>query len=654
MRRLYISVLLFVFAGFLFYSCEQDTKTAEQKEREEIMAVEDLLRDKQWAFYDLSVSVLYESRALPLLVNVADENGMVQPGIYDSYAIFGNSKRQLYYTYEFGRDDIMADTSNSGDFHKFGGYYVLNTSQIRVNPDSGKAVKFAYEHLGDENKFILSTNGLYNEELISNINSAIVNSVLSERPSEIAEKFVDFLQGNEKVSKAIEQLLYNLIHSRIDEITQSPEEKSEELARVIVQKLGEIDWEELLYDKILDFLLDLQAENPEEKAEELAQRIADKIEASLTKSDVYGVLLPLLENFENETLPALASQLSAGIYEKITEALSEENLYNRIYPVWEDLAGADTVKVREAADTLASIVSAHFFAPDTLSEKLIPFVQKIDETSTFKLGQLSQEIIDSVLIPTIADINEAFPALGLDPDWGTIKPVITSVLTALKAALASSTVEELSAQLADSLIGIMDLVLQKGFEKAIYSLQEIPPEQAASVMASWLINLLELVEQPVVDFIEGKLDAIFDLFEAERAAEELSAAIYEKLIEIFSEENLYKLVLPLLEAFQTADLEKIAETIATWIIELDIMSDKITEEQLITALTAIISDMIGTIDPENAAERLVELILESELVDLLDGNLLKRVLESKIYELLYTVGKNMNAINNFEISIQQK
>ena len=65
------------------------------------MAIENLLRDNRWGFHDLTVSVKYESRAIPLLANVADENGMIQPGIYDSYAIFGNNHRQLNNTYEF-------------------------------------------------------------------------------------------------------------------------------------------------------------------------------------------------------------------------------------------------------------------------------------------------------------------------------------------------------------------------------------------------------------------------------------------------------------------------------------------------------------------------------------------------------------------------
>jgi len=654
MNRIHLSFLILIGMGILTFSCQTETKTPEQEEREKVMAVEDLLRNNQWGFYELSVSVKYETRALPMMVNVADENGMVQPGVYDSYAIFGDNSRQLDHTYEFTRDDIIVDTSHSGEFHRIGGYYVVNTSQIRINLDTASAAKFDYVHESEENQFIMSASSIYAKELIEGINNIIIQMILSDTHGNIAEAFVNFLQENEKVSDAIQQFLYDLIHGRIEEVTQSPEEIAEELARTIVNKLGEIDWEDVLYEKILEFLQNLQEEDPEEKAAELSQRIADKIEASVTKSDIYDVLLPVLENFENETLPVLASQIAAAIYEKIAEALSEANLYDRIYPIWEDFTGVDTVTVTETADTLAGVVTAHFFDAGTLTGELIPFVQKIDETSTFKLGGLAQEIIDSVLIPTVENINEAFPGLGLEPDWASVKPIITSVLTALKASLGSSTVEELAGKLGEALIGIMDVIIQKGFEKAIYSLQEIPPDQAASVIASWITNLVALVEQPVVDFIEGKLNAIFDQFEAERAAEELSAIIYTKLLQVFSEENLYKITLPLLEAFQSADLEKIADILAQWIIDLGLISDNITEEELVTLLTDIVSNLIGSIDPDEATEQLVALLLESELVEQIDGQILQRVLESKIYELMLSVAGEFNAIDKVEIIIQQK
>ena len=98
MKQSYIITIILFCVGFLLNSCEKDKKTPEQIERDKIMAVEDLLRDNQWGFFDLTVGVEYESRAIPLLARIADENGKVQPGTYDSYTIFGNSTRQLYYT----------------------------------------------------------------------------------------------------------------------------------------------------------------------------------------------------------------------------------------------------------------------------------------------------------------------------------------------------------------------------------------------------------------------------------------------------------------------------------------------------------------------------------------------------------------------------
>lgn len=654
MKLTRFKTILLLITWILLYSCEDEERTPEQQEREKIMAVENLLRDNQWGFQDMSISVQYESMAIPLLARVADENGMVQPGTYDSYAIYGNNKRQLNNTYTFTRDAIFLDTTRLERFDKIAGYYVLSTSQIRINPDSASSINFDYINQSETNRFILSTSSPYTQEYINSVNQRIIDAILADKPSDIAEAVVTFLQENEKVSKAIQKFLYDLIHGKVEEITQSPEELSEKLAEAIVQKLGEIDWEEVLYDKTLEFLVNLQAEDPEQKATELAQRMADKIEASLSQSELFNTLLPILQQFENETLAVLSSRIAAAVYEKIAEELSEDNVYKRVYPIWAQFTEADSVTVSETADTLAAVVTAHFFDADTLTKKLLPFIKVIEETPTRNLSELAQEIIDSVLIPTIDQINEAFPGLGLEPDWKSVKPIISSLLTTIKAKLGSSTVEDLSADLAYALIDIMDLVLHKGFEKAIFSLQQIPADQAASVVASWITNLVEMAEQPLVDFIEEKLDAIFQGFEAEKAARELSVLIHAKIIEVFSEENLYTLVLPLLEAFQEADVEKIAMTIAGWINDTGIMPGDITEEELIDELAEIISELIGKINPDDVTQALVDLLLNNNLVDILDGRILKKVLEIKIYELLGAVARNVNAINDIEIVIQLK
>ena len=654
MKRVYtIKFVLFVFV-FALLSCEDEKRTAEQLDRDKIMAVEDQLRNNRWAISDLTVSVALDAKAIPLLARVADENGIVHPGIYDSYAIFGNNDRQLKNTLMFNRDEILMDTANQTNFNRIAGYYVLSTSQIRVNPDSSRKINFDYVNNEQQNTILFSATSAYSEELIAAINTRIVNSILAGRPDDLANGVVELITNNEKVSEGIERFLYEIIHSKIEEITQSPEELSESLARILVKKLSEVDWEELLYNKILDFLNDLQAQDPEQRATELAQRMADKISASLTQNDIYEVLLPLLENFENETLPVLASQIAAVVYEKIATELSEENLYDRIIPLWEQFSSADSTSVAETADTLAAVASARFFNADTLTEKLQPLVQSIEDTPTLKLSNLAQDIIDDTLIPSIDSLNEAFPALELNPDWTTVKPIITSLLTAIKAKLGTSTVEELSAELANGIINILDLVLQKAFEKAIFSLQEIPADQAATVIASWITNLIEMVEQPVVDFITEKLDEILLQFESEKAALELSTLIHTKLIELFSEENLYNLFLPLVEKFQEADLERITKVITKIIGELGLIPDDLTEEDLIAALSPLLGELIGKIDPDDTTQKLVDLLLNNDLVDQLEGNVLKQVLRMKLYELQGRLVGSVNSINEIVVIIKQK
>jgi hypothetical protein len=379
--------------------------------------------------------------------------------------------------------------------------------------------------------------------------------------------------------------------------------------------------------------------------------MADKIQASISQSDIYTLILPILENIENETLPELATIIAEAVYELISTILSEDNVYDKIFPLWEEFTQADSITVVETADTLAAVVVDHFFDADTLTERFIPFITRIDETN--RLGDLADEIIDSVLIPKVDEINDRFPGLDLIPDWEEINDYLTNVLRALKLALGASTVEELSRALAESTRFIMDVALKEGFETALFRLQDVPPEQAAAIITGWIIELVDIAEKVVVDFIEGKLNDIFNRFDAEKIAEELSYLIYNKLTEVLSEENLYQLILPLLEAINDLDMEHIAKLITKWLLESDIVGD-IDEEQIVSLLTSILAQLIGNVNPDNVTKQLVSLILESDIVQGIDGTILSRLLEFKIYQLLLTIGRDINAIELIEVSIQRK
>lgn len=639
----------------LFTSCnEEDTRTPEQIERDLIMETENLLRNNTWGFYDMMVSVQYEARAIPLLAIVADENGMVQPGIYDSYDIFGNNNRQLNYSYQFSRDKITQDTSGYGEYSQFGGYFVLNTHEIRINPDSMNALRFSYDYDTEYGKFMLHTDQARSKLVSDFINKIVADAILSGNLGDISDAIVSKILDSDKVAELIEQFLYDLIHGKIEEINENPEESAEKIAQIIVNQLKSIDWEPIIASKLQELLEKLQVENPEEKALELAGRIADKIEASISKDDIYEMLLPYFKNFEEETLPVLATKIAEKVYEVIATVLSEENIYEKIYPVWDEFTKVDSSTIAEISDTIATLVTERFFDANELTNKLIPFVTKVDDTPIRNLGDLAQEIIDSVLIPTVDEINDRFPGLELEPDWRNVKTILTAALTTIKTAIGSSTVEEFSAWLANSIINAFDVILGKGFETAIYRLQEIPAEQAATVISSWISSLVETAEENLVEIIETRLNEIFAKFDAEIIADQLAGIIYETIISVLSEENLYKLILPVLEAINKLEMEQVAGVIAKWLIESGIIEDAIDEEVVIEKLTEIITELLLNADSEKLSQKFTELILQSDLVQGVDGKLLSKWLEFKLYELFINLGRNFNAIESIEIELIRK
>ena len=651
MNKLYL--FLTIILAMLLLSCNQDEdlRSPEEKELEKIKSTSELLQYNTWGFNDLIVDVKSEMRAIPLLANVADENGMVQPGSYHSYDIFGNDHRQEVYSYQFMNNKLFLDSTGQEEYHHIGSYVVLRSDEMAMALDSLKPVRYAYEYMVNEGIFTMTSDHLGNAIIHDAVNLLVAKAILSGKPDDIASAVIDKLLGNEGIQASIQQLLYDLIHGNLEEITQSPEEIAQKLAELLVQKLKEVDWETLLYEKLVILLEELKVDDPEQAAQELAAKIASRIETGVSQSDIYDAILPVLKEFENETLPKLVPVMAEAIYGVFTRAFSEENIYNKIYPIWIGFSQVDSSRIAEIADSLGTVLTEHFFNEEILAASLEPFIAILRSTPTAKIPALAQDIIDQVLIPLVDSINDSFPGLDLDPDWNSIKPVLTSALTVIKSSIGDQTDAEAAANLAEGILGVMDLVVSNGVEKAIVHLQDIPADQASQVIAAWISNLVELAEPQIVAALEEKLNELADLFSAEEHAEELSAKIHDKVLEIFSSENIYKLLLPVMERLSEINVEEAAQVITDWLLDLDLIKDNITEEEVLDALTGIIAGLIGEINVDQATQKLVDLILQSEITDHIDGDVLKRLIELKTYELLIKFGNDLNAIDTIKLSI---
>ncbi len=623
--------LLLTFTASLFLaSCDQDedVRTPEEKQLEKIKAIGDLLQYNTWGFDDLIIDVNSEMRAIPLLANVADENGMVQPGAYNSFDIFNNDLRQEYYSYQFINNKIYLDSAGQDEYHQFGSYIVLRSDEISLALDSINTVRYKYDYLEDVGLFKMTSGQLGNAKINKAVNLLITESILSGKPGDISDFVVDKLLANENVQAAIQQLLYDLIHGNLDELAQNPEEVAQKLAEIIVQKLKEVDWETLVYDKLVDLLEELKVDDPEQAAMDLAEKIADRIETGISQSDIYEAILPILKDFENETLPKLVPILSEAIYSVIDNAFSEENVYNKIYPVWMAFSEVDSSSIVELADTLGTVITEHFFDAEALATSLEPFIATLRSTSNAKIPALAQEIIDDVLIPLVDSINASIPGLELDPDWNNIKPILVSALTVIKSDIGDQTDAEAAASLADNIIGMMDLLISKGVETAIFRLQDIPADQASQVIAAWISILVDMAEPQIVTFLESKLNELADQFNAEEVADELSAKIHAKILEMFEAENLYELILPFMERLSEINVEAAARIITDWLSDLGLIGDNFTEEEILEAITGIIAELIGSINVDEASQKLVDLILQSEIVNNIDGKVLKLLVEN--------------------------
>jgi len=105
----------------------------------------------------------------------------------------------------------------------------------------------------------------------------------------------------------------------------------------------------------------------------------------------------------------------------------------------------------------------------------------------------------------VDSINVHFPDLNLEPDWNSIKPILTSALTAIKSSIGTQTDAQAADALAQSIIRILDLAATKAVESAIFYLQDIPADHASQVISAWINTWLFWLNRKLSRFWKGNL-----------------------------------------------------------------------------------------------------------------------------------------------------
>jgi actin-like ATPase involved in cell morphogenesis len=109
-----------------------------------------------------------------------------------------------------------------------------------------------------------------------------------------------------------------------------------------------------------------------------------------------------------------------------------------------------------------------------------------------------------------------------------------------------------------------------------------------------------------------------------------------------------------MEQLSEINIEAAAQKITDWLFDLGIIKDNVSEEQVLDALTEIISELISNINVDEASQKLVDQILQSGIVENIDGSVLKQLIEFKAYEFLLELQKEINAIEKIEFRISRK
>ncbi len=647
-------LVLFVFViGFASVSCNKEIKSPEQLNQENIISIQNTLMDNNWNFSNTEVIIKHETRAFPFLSNLADENGMIQAGIYDAHDIYGDNSQHSFMRFLFGRDKISIDSAGLGDFNHFATYFLMTTNKLWIKSSDAKlSSRLQYSYSAESGMFTCSSSNLRNDKVVSILDKIVTNAILNGTPNKIADAFTEKIIENISVKDTIASLLYDIIYGKVDYINQNSEIIAEKVAEKVVDKIAEIDWEEIVYNKLVTLLEELKVENPEAVAADLAFKIENKIQTLVSEQMIYDAIFPYIQNFKDETLTNLVPILSEVIYKVISVVMTEDRIVTKIEPIWEEYSEVDSLKITQVADTLGTVVTHHFFDSNSLSLKLIPFVTDLQNTPVYKLSKLSQNIIDSVLIPVIDRINTHFPGANIEPNWNKVKPAITSSLIIIKSSISSLTPEQAASSLANTIIALINKEMSEGFALGLFYLQEIPADQASLIISAWIINIIDIAEPQIVAFIETELNKIVDKFNAEEVSKLIAAKIHQKIIDVFSEENIYSLIFPILDSIANINVEASAKKITEWLFDLDIIKDNLNQETVINKISDIINQLIiDKIDAHNIAQKLTEAIMSSNIVEGIDSTFLKKIITIKTYEFLLTISNSLNAVESVEVKL---
>ncbi len=605
-----------------------------------------ILQKYDWHLDDFIVEIRDDDIPAPILWNTSDS--VLKSGIYDldDMIVDASDMTKTVHNFTAQRDivTITEDVNLLAD--SIGRYFVINDRSIRITNSKQKLIyRYAYDR--SINNIYLTVNAETASKVIEDVNEKMVKYIAQRTPNKVGDAVAKVLYNNEAIQKMINDALVSWISGKADFLNEiDPDLAARELAEEIIKAIKSIDWENELTALLkaeLDKITNIDAELV---SAQISQQIAEAINNQLTVHNIYSLLVPFMERVVANP-ESSADKISTLIVDLLFNIFDQDRLQLIVSDAWKKFALLDQEKVIAISDTLTNIVEDLWINEENLSAIVLPFTQKIDETSILKMGELAQQATDA--IKEIVDlINVTFPDLNLDPDYTQLTSTLKAAFIAAKPVIGLVGGPEKAADEAAGLIinnFLNSEFLSGTFASAITYLQKLDPDIVGSKIASWLVNLEELIAPDLINYLTQFFSPILQNLNPEFTAFKIAQALNGFIKEKVTQESINELIYPLIYAFSQLNTEEVANYIATKILQLDLLRDNIDVETIKAILLPVMQN-IKEADVPMLAQYLINAIVNSGIFEeVITEERVSAIIALILYNSAY---ENVKIVNNFE------
>ncbi|MBD0404613.1 hypothetical protein [Flammeovirga sp. EKP202] len=635
------NLFLLPIVNLIMIGCEQPIDPV----IDDVQNTKSILNQYQWYLNNFEIITKSDDIAPPILWSA--QTDLLKQGNYDLEDMVYNSDDMRSTIHEFTVDRDITTTNAELDFltDSIGRYFIINSNKIRI---TNSAINLNYEYKYDENlqHFTLHVNEEIASSVIQSANDKLLKYAANGTPEKIAGLITTLLYHNETIQRIINDAIVGWIAGKGEFIEHlPPEETADKIADELFNYLESLGLEEKLSEAIqkeLDKITDIDAD---EVTQKISNEIVRLVHNSLSKEKIYDLIYPEIDQIV--AAPEESSEKITGvIMTLIGSILSEDNINAISTKIWTEFTTLDQETINDVSDKITSLLEEQWINENSFYSLLFPLVEKIEDTSILKMGDLAKEATGKIE-DIITLINTTFDGIEITPDYDAMESTLKTAFIAAKPVIslnggAEKTTQEVSALIINQFLN-HDFI-QNTIASGITSLQEIDHEKAVPVINSLISKIGEIASPVVHDFIASKLLLIIEDTDAEYLSFQIAKAVNGAITGIISEENVYQFLYPVVDGFANLNTKLISDNIANMIFELDLIKDNINHEKVSGLIQGVLVEIQET-GVENIVQALITQIAQGDLFkEVITEDRVSLIISLYLYNSAY---KDMKVANNF-------